>query len=135
MAKKDKPFRPKARLPKGLRDLRAEDVAARRAMLDYEWPGNIRELKHVMERTVLLAGGGSIDAPALGLAGAAGASTGGATGGEDPLAQIDELTLEEMEKRHIARVLAEKDGNRSQSAITLGISRSTLIEKIKRYGL
>ena len=33
LAKKDKPFRPKARLPKGLRDLRAEDVAARRAML------------------------------------------------------------------------------------------------------
>ena len=44
-------------------------------------------------------------------------------------------TLEDMERAHIARVLEVKEGNRSQAAITLGISRSTLIEKIKRYDL
>ncbi|MEM7248448.1 MAG: sigma-54 dependent transcriptional regulator, partial [Acidobacteriota bacterium] len=95
------------------------------------WPGNVRELKNVVERCALLGSGewiGPEDLPPE-LTGR------GAEVEAPPAAVTTDGTLAEVEKAHIAEVLRRKDGNRTQTALALGISRSTLIEKIKRYDL
>jgi DNA-binding NtrC family response regulator len=98
-------------------------------MAQYSWPGNIRELRNVVERIILLAGPIAEVQPAHLPAeirqGVAGAITG------DDI----ELSIQEMERRHIARVLAHAGGNRSRAARILGISRATLYEKLDRYRL
>jgi DNA-binding NtrC family response regulator len=96
-------------------------------LAQYAWPGNIRELRNVLERAMLLAGdlGEILPAhlpPEIGRAGR----------------RLDpdvELPLHELERRHIARVLEHHRGNRVRAARTLGISRATLYDKLGRYGL
>ncbi len=98
-------------------------------MARYAWPGNIRELRNVLERACLLApDADSLRASHL-------PPEIAATG--DPLGPTDDvsLTLEQLERRHIARVLAFHGGNRARTARTLGISRATLYEKLARYDL
>ncbi len=92
----------------------------------YDWPGNVRELKNVVERMVLLA-----DGPVLGLdhvpeelRAAPGAGAG------DAVAPLDE-----MERKHILSALQAAGGNKKRAAEMLGIDRSTLYAKLKRYGL
>jgi two-component system response regulator HydG len=95
----------------------------------YPWPGNIRELRNVLERVLLLSADADEILPAHlppEIAGAAPAVT------EAPDAS---LSLEDIERHHIARVLASHAGNRSRTARTLGISRATLYDKLARYGL
>jgi DNA-binding NtrC family response regulator len=102
--------------------------AARAALQGYAWPGNIRELRNVLERAVLLSSRDTLEAsdlrfdPGLGEPGAP---------EEDPLS----LTLEEVEKRHIQRVLAAEGGHVERAARRLGLPRSSLYHKLKRYGL
>jgi transcriptional regulator with PAS, ATPase and Fis domain len=98
-------------------------------MSRYAWPGNIRELRNVLERAQLLAPEADTLRPnhlppEIALT-------------QDPLHTGDQsdLTLQEVERRHIARVLAEQSGNRSRAARSLGISRATLYEKLERYDL
>jgi DNA-binding NtrC family response regulator len=112
-------------------------------LLRHRWPGNVRELKNVIERAMILCG----DADQLGvehlpaeLVAAAAPIVGRlpvATAGGDgqPVTAARILTLEELEKAYIGDVLERLAKNRSQTAQALGISRSTLIEKIKKYGL
>ena len=99
------------------------DAAAMRQLLDHAWPGNIRELDHVIERAVLMATTGSIRPADLLLK-----SGGGPT-------RIEELTLEEVEKTLIQKALGRYDGNVSQAAKALGLSRSALYRRIATYGL
>jgi len=98
-------------------------------MASYPWPGNIRELRNVLERVVLLAGNPEELLP--------GHLPPEMMSGRDPFATgaEAELTLEEVERRHIARALSHNGGNRSKTARSLGISRATLYEKLHRYGL
>jgi two-component system response regulator PilR (NtrC family)/two-component system response regulator HydG len=97
--------------------------AARAALIAYDWPGNIRELKNVIERAVILTGTGNIDLDHL---------------PQDVVTgvRIDEpreyKSLSEVEWNHIQKVLAGVGGNKSEAARILGISRSTLQEKLKR---
>ncbi len=100
------------------------DAAAMRMLLDHSWPGNIRELDHAIERAVLLAAGGSIRPADLALK----------SGGAGP-SRIEDLTLEEVEKTLIQKALARFDGNVSQAAKALGLSRSALYRRIAGYGL
>jgi two-component system response regulator HydG len=100
----------------------------------HDWPGNVRELRNVIERAVILCEGDAI-APAH----FPQEITRGVRG-EGGLPEVDLFTgqpepLEEIEKRYIGRVLAFCGGNRSQAAQLLEIARSTLINKIKKYGL
>jgi len=97
--------------------------AARKALVAYDWPGNVRELKNVMERAVILTGSGVID-----LAHLPQDVVSGAPGGEIRAHK----SLAEVEREHIQKVLAAVGGNRSETARILGISRSTLLEKLKR---
>jgi DNA-binding NtrC family response regulator len=124
--------------------------SAREALLAYAWPGNVRELKNVIERAAMLAESDSIEAGDLGLpldstpirvasGGVAPeevpreriTTEGGASDGATPSA----LRLEDVERLHVTRVLAMAGGSRTRAATMLGISRSTLWEKGKRFGL
>ena len=98
---------------------------ARRLLLDYPWPGNVRELKNAMERAVLLAD--SLITPQhlpLEL-----------NDGSPELSGQYDLSLENLEKQHIKKVLAQVKGNRTKAAQLLKISRSTLWQKLKNYGM
>jgi two-component system response regulator HydG len=93
-------------------------------MRRYPWPGNIRELENAIERAVVVGKGRQIklgDLPFVIPAGVA--------------AEAGKSSLEEMERQHIARVLAAESGNISNVAKVLGINRTTLYHKIKKYGL
>ncbi|HET7448994.1 MAG TPA: sigma-54 dependent transcriptional regulator [Gaiellaceae bacterium] len=115
------------------------------ALVRYQWPGNIRELRNVIERAVLLANDGVIHAHELPLDGSAprengsAASTNGASasssngngadGGGAPL-----LALADVERRHIEEVLKRESWHQGRAASVLGISTKTLYRKIREYG-
>jgi DNA-binding NtrC family response regulator len=92
----------------------------------YPWPGNVRELRNVLERAVLLNDRSCIEPQDLRFEPAPGSA-----GGE----WDSRLTLEEIERLHIARVLQEEGGRVEQAAHRLGVPRSSLYQKIKRHGL
>lgn len=94
----------------------------------HSWPGNLRELRNVLERATLLSEGDVIEAGDVLLDASAEAPVFGKSGEET-------LTLEETEIRHIRRVLQEVDGNVRRAAEKLGVPRSSLYQKLKRYGL
>jgi DNA-binding NtrC family response regulator len=130
--------------------IRGFSPEAQQVLLAYAWPGNVRELRNVTERGMILCQGETIPFACLPaelqqLAGAAPAPSPlpppapsaetlpPAPEGERSLGPLG--TLEEMERRYIREVLASVAGNRSQAARILGISRSTLQDKIRRYQL
>lgn len=101
---------------------------ARMALQQYSWPGNIRELRNVLERAVLLSEDGVIDrtgiefeSPAI----------------EKPSGCVTDssLTLREMEIRHIRQALDLESGNVTHAANRLGIPRSSLYSKIREFKL
>lgn len=114
------------------RPARAFEEKALRCLREYHWPGNVRELKNVIERAVLFASGERITSGDLLL------STLGTPGDTDqtPAARpFEPLTLAELEHRHIETVLARVNWNKSRASSMLGIERSTLDRKIRRYGI
>lgn len=118
------------------KDVRRVAPDALATLMEHPWPGNIRELENMMERTVLLSEGDTIhleDLPSL---------RRGAVpepGGDD----LDGMGLKEyvrvhtakLERRRIQRVLEAEDGNVTRAARRLGISRKSLQTKMKDYGL
>jgi transcriptional regulator with PAS, ATPase and Fis domain len=96
----------------------------------YSWPGNIRELRNVIERALIMAP----DAEQLERAHLPAELTAVQEAEDTGAADLD-LPLEEVERRHILRVLAHLGDNRSRAAKSLGISRATLYEKLHKYGL
>lgn len=95
----------------------------------YAWPGNIRELRNVVEAAVVMTPDGVLRADRLQLGGAAAPAVPG--GWSVP----EDMTLDDMEKRILAEALRRNDGNRSLTAEQLGISRRTIQRKIQDYGL
>jgi DNA-binding NtrC family response regulator len=95
-----------------------------KVMQEYSWPGNVRQLQHMMERLTILAPGGRIDADAVRTAIEA----------TDSRDQASE-TLADTEAEQIRRVLAATNGNKSRAAKILGIERKTLYRKLERMGL
>lgn len=98
------------------------------AILRYPWPGNIRELRNVLERAMLLARGqAQVDLVHLPreVVGASGAQ----------VTHHEPHTLADVERVHIERTLLAHQGNRTHAARELGISRATLIKKIRDYDL
>lgn len=98
----------------------------------YDWPGNIRELRNVIERTVVLTRNSMIQAEDIFI-------TSVPTTVSSPTVEVPALTtppsLEQMEAEHIANALRFTNWNKSQTASLLGIERSTLDRKIKRYSI
>jgi DNA-binding NtrC family response regulator len=100
------------------------ESAALQALLDHPWPGNIRELDHAVERGVLMAQGTIIRLGELGL-----------RIDRDATSRIEDMSLEEVEGFLIKKAMARFDGNVSQAAKALGLSRSALYRRLQRYGL
>ena len=98
---------------------------AEKKLTSLPWYGNIRELQHAIEKAVILSDGGMISAEDI--------DGGNQTRREKPLEEVQ--TLDEMESRMIEKTIKECEGNLSVVAARLGISRQTLYNKIKRYGL
>jgi len=107
--------------------------AAVEKMKAYDWPGNVRELQNSVERAVILCTGELVGAGDIQLSGLGGgdeqraAVQASATGG------LGDITLEALEQQHILAVLDRANWNKSQAAQILGIERSTLDRKLKRY--
>jgi DNA-binding NtrC family response regulator len=102
------------------------DRSAREALAAYDWPGNVRELRNAVERATMLAesnvvGEADLDLPA--------------PPPEKPAGREELGSLGESERQHIERVLHSVGGSRTRAAAVLGISRSTLWDKLKRYGM
>ncbi len=101
----------------------------------YRWPGNVRELENAIERAVSLSHGPLLTPDDLPEA----IRNASASNGDVKASKADEdevcLTLEEVEKRHLIRVLKETKGNKVKAAKILGIDRRTLYRMAERFGL
>ena len=91
----------------------------------YHWPGNIRELQHAVERAVILNEGKVIRNPELLINNTS----------VPPKKEDHPVTMEEMEKSFILQSLQEHDGNVSNTARTLGMTRTALYRRLKKHGL
>ncbi len=100
------------------------EPTAMQLLLDHAWPGNVRELDHAVERAVLMAQDELVRARDLGL-----------RAPKDAVARIEDMSLEEVEGFLIKKALARYDGNVSQAAKALGLSRSALYRRLQRFGL
>ena len=115
------------------RKIKGFTAEAGEQLLKYLWPGNIRELKNVVERAVVLCRGQEIGAEDLLLTKLA---TAGDTEMPNPAAdKYMPVSLDDVERRHIFNTLNHTGWNKSKSASILGIERSTLDRKIRRYQL
>ena len=112
-------------LPESPADISSE---ALERLLVYPWPGNIREMRNVLERALIVGRGAERLGPEH-LTAEFGRRAG------EPLSRAQAVSLEEVERRHIERTLRRHAGNRTRAAEELGISRATLINKIKAYAL
>jgi DNA-binding NtrC family response regulator len=100
------------------------DPAALQLLIQYSWPGNVRELEHTLERAVLMCRTELIQPADLGLS------------MQRPQAQnLEELSLESVESILIRKALQRYQGNVSQAAEALGLSRGALYRRMEKYGL
>ena len=98
--------------------------AAMQQMMHYAWPGNVRELEHTVERAVLLCRGDEIEPANLAIA---------AQRSNAP--SFENMSIDEVEALLIRKVMRRCDGNISQAAEALGLSRAALYRRIEKYGL
>lgn len=106
------------------KDLHGFDHPAMEALLENPWQGNVRELNHVVERAVLMAQDHTVRTADLALRGTTPGS-----------ARLEDMSLEEVEAFLIKKALARYNGNVSQAAGALGLSRSALYRRLERFGL
>ena len=106
------------------KELAGFDETARDRLLQHLFPGNVRELDHVIERAVLMARSPQIKAADLGLT---------TSGGESR--SLEDMSLEEVEAFLIKKALARNNGNARKAAEALGLSRSAFYRRLQQYGL
>jgi len=109
--------------------------AARAQLQDYSWPGNVRELRNSLERAAALSQSDMLEAAQFPFL--ANAANDLPARAESPTpaapASLMTLSLEEIERDHILRILKARDGNRERAAAVLGISTRTLYRKLREY--
>jgi DNA-binding NtrC family response regulator len=106
------------------RNIRGFEPAAMQAMVQYSWPGNVRELEHTIERAALMARGDEIQSADLGL-----------SAGRQQAQNLEDLSIEAVECILIRKALQRFQGNVSQAAEALGLSRGALYRRMEKYGL
>src|SRR3954464_13120307 len=97
---------------------------ARDVLMQHHFPGNVRELDHVIERAVLMTQGQQVKANDLGL-----------TSGVSDTPRLEDMSLEEVESFLIKKALSRFDGNARKAAEALGLSRSAFYRRLQQYGL
>src|ERR1700724_744269 len=106
------------------RPVQGFEASALQLLMQYSWPGNVRELEHTLERAVLMCRGTEVERADLGL---------------DSLRQhgqnLEDLSLESVEAILIRKALQRSQGNISQAAEVLGLSRGALYRRMEKYGL
>jgi len=102
-------------------------------VMEYPWPGNIREMKHLIERAVLLNGGGELSSHALGLTSQTLNGNTGKT--QESYSTIKDMSLESAELALIKQALDKANGNVSKAARELDITRMALRYRMKKYNL
>ncbi|HEX8725161.1 MAG TPA: sigma-54 dependent transcriptional regulator [Gemmatimonadaceae bacterium] len=107
------------------RPVREFTPEAMQALLHYAWPGNVRELAHAVERATLLAHGEAVQAADLALHAASGSAA----------PSLEEMSLEDVERVLIQKAMARHEGNVSQAAKALGLSRSALYRRLQHHDL
>jgi Nif-specific regulatory protein len=95
---------------------------ARAKLLGYQWPGNVRQLRNVIDSGVVMADGDQIEVGDLGLRGVASG-------------ELESLDLDTWERRLIGEALRRTEGNVPDAARLLGIGRATLYRKVEHYGI
>jgi len=98
--------------------------AAMQQLMQYPWPGNVRELEHTVERAVLLCRGDEIEPANLAIATSRSSAQ-----------SFENMSIDEVEALLIRKVMRRCDGNISQAAEALGLSRAALYRRIEKYGL
>lgn len=105
-------------------------VALSEALLErmrrYHWPGNVRELQHAVERAVIMAQGASLQPEDFFF---------GPENGPDERATAEALPLDEMEKMLIRKALKKHNGNVTEAAHELGLTRSSLYRRLEKHGM
>ena len=116
--------------------MRSRSTAARRQLMAHEWPGNVRQLRNVIESMVVVDADGVLDVDDLPDEFAA-ASAGDtlAPAADSSLSSLVGRPLTELEKQFITETLQLTGGNREEAATMLDIGQRTLYRKIKEYGL
>ncbi|HEY0564047.1 MAG TPA: sigma-54 dependent transcriptional regulator [Terriglobales bacterium] len=107
------------------RQIRGFESTAMRALMQYSWPGNVRELDHTVERAVLMSRSQDIQAADLGLSSPRATS----------VSNIDDMSIESMEAMLIRKALQRFQGNVSQAAEALGLSRGALYRRMEKHGI
>lgn len=100
-------------------------------LMAYDWPGNVRELRNIIERSLIVTAQDALCPASL----LTTATAGNPAALSQPSAGTAPSTLDAVEKAHILQTLAFFEHNHTHAAQSLGVSRSTLIRKIKKYGL
>jgi DNA-binding NtrC family response regulator len=98
--------------------------AAMQQMMQYAWPGNVRELEHTVERAVLLCRSEEIEPASLAIVGARTTAT-----------SFENMSIDEVEALLVRKMMRRCDGNISQAAEALGLSRAALYRRIEKYGI
>ena len=106
------------------RSIRGFEPAAMQAMLQHSWPGNVRELEHTIERAALMSRGEEVQAGDLGL-----------SANRQQAQNLEDLSIEAVECILIRKALQRFQGNVSQAAEALGLSRGALYRRMEKYGL
>jgi len=106
------------------REVQGFEAPALQLLMQYSWPGNVRELEHTLERAVLMCRGSEIQRADLGL-----------DLSRQQSQNLEELSLESVEAILIRKALQRSQGNVSQAAETLGLSRGALYRRMEKYGL
>jgi two-component system response regulator AtoC len=101
--------------------------------MEYSWPGNVREMKHLIDRAVLLNSGGELSPNALGLTDRI--HNGNAGSSQATRTNLEDMTLESAEFTLISQALQRANGNVSKAARELNITRMALRYRMKKYNL
>ena len=105
--------------------------AALRWLQQQPWPGNIRQLRHTIERAVLISSHDALEVDDFALS----LDMDARDDGRDPLPQVGAMTLDDMEKAMILKAMKHHDGNISRVADALGLSRAALYRRFEKYGI
>jgi len=106
------------------KNLTGFEESARDVLMQHPFPGNVRELDHVVERAVLMTQGPQVKVTDLGL-----------TSGREDAPRLEDMSLEEVEAFLIKKALSRFDGNARKAAEALGLSRSAFYRRLQQYGL